>query len=63
VDFGVLPNHSPPTTKGGMFAMCQCDPPPPGVGEEDIRRGNEGEMEMKFMVPMQFLLLVFGRKY
>ncbi len=58
----------PTTTKGGMFAMRQRDPPLPGVGGEDIRRGSEGEMgkgemEMKFMVPMQFLLLVFGRKY
>ncbi len=53
----------PPTTKGGMFAMHQRDPPPPGVGGEDIRRGSKGKMEMKFMVPMQFLLLVFGRKY
>jgi hypothetical protein len=46
-----------------MFAMRQRGPPPPGVGGEDIRRGGEGEMELKFMVPMQFLLLVFGRKY
>jgi hypothetical protein len=53
----------PPTTKGGMFAMRQHDPPPPRVGGEDIRRGSEGKMEMKFMVPMQFLSLVFGRKY
>jgi hypothetical protein len=30
VDFGVLPNHSPPTAKGRMFAMRQCDPSPPG---------------------------------
>ena len=50
----------PPTTKGGMFAMRQRDPPPPGVGGEDIRRGSKGEMEMKFMVPMQFLSLVLG---
>ncbi len=53
----------PLTTKGGMFAMRQRDPPPPRVGGEDIRRGSEGKMEMKFMVLMQFLLLVFGRKY
>jgi hypothetical protein len=46
-----------------MFAMHQHDPPPPGVGGEDIQRGSEGEMEMKFMVLMQFLALVFGRKY
>jgi hypothetical protein len=53
----------PPTTKGGMFAMHQRDPPLPRVGGEDTRRGGEGKMEMKFMVPMQFLSLVFGRKY
>jgi hypothetical protein len=46
-----------------MFAMRQRDPPPPRVGEEDIWRGSEGKMEIKFMVLMQFLLLVFGRKY
>ncbi len=63
MDFGVLPNHSLPTTKGEMFAMLQRDPLPPGVGGEDVRRGSEGKMEMKFVVPMQFSLLVFGRKY
>jgi hypothetical protein len=52
-----------PTTKGGMFAMQQRDPPPPGVGGEYIRRGGKGEIEVKFMVSMQFLSLVFGRKY
>jgi hypothetical protein len=46
-----------------MFAMRQRDPPPPGEGGEDIQRGTEGKIEMKFMVLMQFLLLVFGRKY
>jgi hypothetical protein len=46
-----------------MFAMRQRDPPLPRVGGEDIWRGSEGKMEMKFMVPMQFLSLVFGRKY
>jgi hypothetical protein len=30
------------------------------VGGEGIRRGSEGELEMKFMVPMQFLSLVLG---
>jgi hypothetical protein len=53
----------PPTTKRGMFAMRQRDPPLPGVGGEDIQRGSKGKMEMKFKVPMQFLSLVFGRKY
>jgi hypothetical protein len=38
-----------------MFAMRQHDPPLPRVGGEDIRRGIEGKIEMKFMVPMQFL--------
>jgi hypothetical protein len=28
--FGVLPNHSPPTAKGRMFAMRQRDPSLPG---------------------------------
>jgi hypothetical protein len=46
-----------------MFAMRPHDAPPPGVGGEDIRRGSKGKMEIKFMVPMQFLSLVFGRKY
>ena len=27
---------------------------------EGIQRGTKGETEMKFMVPMQFLLLVLG---
>ncbi len=49
----------PPPTKGVMFAMCQSDPPPPRVGGEDIQRGIEGEMEMKFMVPMQFFVIGF----
>ena len=40
--------------------MRQRDPPPPRVGGEDIRRGSKGKMEMKFMVPMQFLSLVLG---
>ena len=48
----------PPTTKGGMFAMRQRDPPLPRVGGEDIRRGREGKIEMKFMVPIQFFSLV-----
>ncbi len=39
--------------------MRQRDPPPPGVGGEDIRRGSEGKMEMKFMVPMQFFVVGF----
>jgi hypothetical protein len=30
------------------------------VGGEGIRRGSEGEREMKFMVPMQFLSLILG---
>ena len=30
VDFGVLPYHSPPTTKGRMFGMRPRDPSPPG---------------------------------
>ena len=30
VDFGVLSNHSPPTSKGKMFAMRQPGLSPPG---------------------------------
>ncbi len=48
------------TTKREMFAMRQRDPPPPGVCGEDIRRGSKGSMEMKFIVPMQFLSLFLG---
>jgi hypothetical protein len=30
VDFGILPNHSPPTSKGRMFGMRPRDPSLPG---------------------------------
>jgi hypothetical protein len=54
VEFGVLPNHPPPTTKGGMFAIRRVAP------WREIRRRSEGKTEMKFMVRMQFLLLDLG---
>ncbi len=38
-----------------------CNTPhDPGVSGEGIRRRSEGKMEMKFMMPMQFLSLVLG---
>ena len=33
-DFGVLPNHSPPTAKGRMFAMHQSETSPGQNGDE-----------------------------
>ena len=61
MDFGVLPNHPPPTSKGRMFTMRQPGPSPPGGKvEKGYRGGARGETEMKFMVPMPFLSFVLG---
>jgi hypothetical protein len=57
VEFGVLPNHPPPTTKGGMFAIRRVTP-----GREDTkkeRRQNEDEV---YGVDAVFVV-GFGRKY
>jgi hypothetical protein len=42
VEFGVLPNHPPPTTKGGMFAISRMTPRI-GDTEKELRQ-NGGEV-------------------
>jgi hypothetical protein len=57
VEFGVLPNHPPPTTKGGMFAIRRMTP---GRGDtEKERRQNRDEV---YGVDAVFIV-GFGRKY
>ena len=60
MDFGILPNHSPPPPKGECLQCASMTLFRPAGRWRGDTEGGEGELEMKFMVPMQFLLLVLG---